>query len=281
MNKRFSGPVGQAVLFFAITFSWTWLFWMAAALIGQPIDSAVTIFLIGVGGVGPAGSAIVLTLRDGDKVRRRDFWQRLVDVRRVRLKWAAIIFLTVPLTSLLAVWTRTVFTGQAYAFEQARTLLSNPIGLPVLVLTTFFFGPLPEEPGWRGYALDRLQSRWNAVIASLVLATVWALWHLPLFFIPGSYQQEIGFGTAGFWLYMGGVFPETILMTWIYNNTQASTLSAIMFHFMINFSGNFIDITQGLAPYRLGWSTLIAVLVILSFGKNLVKQRESRVRQPQ
>ena len=215
MNKRFSGPVGQAVLFFAITFSWTWLFWMAAALIGQPVDSAVTIFLIGVGGVGPAGSAIVLTLRDGDKVRRRDFWQRLVDVRRIRLKWAAIIFLAVPLTSLLAVWTRTVFTGQAYAFEQARTLLSNPIGLPMLVLTTFFFGPLPEEPGWRGYALDRLQSRWNAVIASLVLATVWALWHLPLFFIPGSYQQEIGFGTAGFWLYMGGVFPETILMTWI------------------------------------------------------------------
>jgi len=43
MTKRFYGPVGQAVLFFAITFSWMWVFWIAAALVGQPADSTVTI----------------------------------------------------------------------------------------------------------------------------------------------------------------------------------------------------------------------------------------------
>jgi membrane protease YdiL (CAAX protease family) len=277
MTKRISSPVDQVILFFAVTVSWTWMFWSAAVLVGQPADNPVTILLIGLGGIGPAGTAIVLTLRDCERSRRRAFWQRLIDVRRIRPSWAAVIILMAPLTSLLAVWTFTILTGQSYDFESAIIRIYDPFGLLLLALTTLFFGPLPEELGWRGYALDRLQARWHAVNASLILATGWALWHLPLFFIPGTYQQAIGVGTSGFWLYLVALFPETVLMTWIYNNTRGSILSAILFHFMINFSGNFIDITQGLAPYRLGWSALIAVLVVKIFDWDLVKQHNSPI----
>jgi membrane protease YdiL (CAAX protease family) len=266
----------QLLQYLAVTFGWTWLFWIAAVLTGKPADSFSTILLMALGGLGPAGSAILLTLRSRDVSQRRDFWQRIVDFHHIRPIWYLIIFLTAPLTSLLAVWTRTLFTAEPYSFDQALTLFSQPMSLLPLIFIVLFFGPLPEEPGWRGYALDRLQSHWNAVASSLILAVVWAAWHTPLFLIQGTYQQAIGFGTTGFWLFMAGLIPETILMTWIFNNTRRSTLSAILFHFMTNFTGQFLDPAQGIAIYRLVWAAVIALALIVIFGKNLLRNGAPR-----
>lgn len=75
-----------------------------------------------------------------------------------------------------------------------------------------FFGPAPEELGWRGYALDGLQARMNALFASLILGVVWSLWHLPLFFIKGTWQAEqVGLGTQRFWLFMLIVIIDSCL----------------------------------------------------------------------
>ncbi len=275
-NKLKSKSSHELLQYIAITFGWTWIFWIAAALTGQPADSFFIIPLIALGGLGPAGSAILLTLRDHDVSQRRDFWQRIIDFRRIRPGWYLVIFLIAPLTGLLGAWTRTLVAAELYPFEQGLTLLSRPMSLLPLIFTVLFFGPLPEEPGWRGYALDRLLSRWNAVTSSLILAVVWAAWHVPLFFIQGTYQQAIGFGTTGFWLFMAGLIPETILMTWIYSNTRRSTLSAILFHFMTNFTGQFLDPAQGTAAYRLAWAAGIALAVIVRSGKNLSKNGAPR-----
>ena len=262
----------KAWIYFAITLGWSYAFWGIAVFSGLSIEAFSTKLLLFLGGISPMLVAILLTRIDKDTSRRQDFFQRIVDFRRIRVIWYLVIFLTAPLTSLLSVWTRTIITGHPYLFEGALKLLAHPIGLLPLAMGHFFFGPLPEEMGWRGFALDHLQFRWNAVTSSLILAVVWASWHIPLFFIQGTYQHVLGFGTTGFWLYMAGIFPDTILLTWIFNNTRSSTLSAILFHFMINFTGQFIDLTDGLAPYRLAWSVVIAMLVILIFGKNLSKK---------
>jgi membrane protease YdiL (CAAX protease family) len=73
--------------------------------------------------------------------------------------------------------------------------------------------------------------KWNALTSSLILGAAWTVWHLPLFFIQGSYQHSLGLGTVRFWLYMMDKVPQSVLMTWIYNNNRRSTLSAILFHF--------------------------------------------------
>jgi len=262
----------KAWIYFAITLGWSYLFWGIAVSSGLSIDVFSTKLLLFLGGIGPMLAAIMLTFIDNGTSRRQDYLQRIVDFRRIGVVWYLVIFLTALLTSLLAVWTCTIITGQPYLFEDALALLASPISLLSLAVGHFFFGPLPEELGWRGFALDHLQSRWNAVTSSLILAVVWAAWHIPLFFIHGTYQHALGFGTAGFWLFMVGILPDTILMTWIFNNTRRSTLSAILFHFMINISGQFIDLTAGLAPYHLAWAVVIAMLVILIFGKNLSKK---------
>lgn len=266
----------SAWVYFAITLGWSGAFWGIAGLTALPVDTLSTSLLLVLGGIGPSLAAILINLREREKYRHRDFWLRIIDLRRIRPAWYLVIFLTVPLTSLVAVWMRTILTGEPYHFDQAITLLTRPVGLLPLVLSLFFFGPLPEELGWRGFALDRLQSRWNAVTSSIILAAVWAIWHIPLFFIQGTYQQALGFGTAGFWLFLAGIFPETILMTWIFNNTHRSTLAAILYHFMINFTGQFIDpAAQGLALYRLACAAMLALLVIWIFGKNLAKDKQN------
>ncbi len=254
--------------YFALTLGWTTAFWGIAAVAGLSSAGLPGLLLLFLGGLGPALAAILLIWREGDAARR-DFWQRIVDFRRIGPAWYAVIFLTVPVVSFLAIGTRLLVTGQGYDFAPALGLLGRPLTLLPLIGTTFLFGPLPEELGWRGYALDRLQARCNGLTASLILAAAWAVWHVPLFFIPDTYQQALGFGTAAFWLFMAEIFPYTLLMTWVYNRTGRSTLSAILFHFMINFSGQFLDPAQGFGVYRLAWATLFALMVILLSGEGL------------
>jgi membrane protease YdiL (CAAX protease family) len=91
--------------------------------------------------------------------------------------------------------------------------MHQPFGIVRFAMFTLVFGPLPEELAWRGYALDRLQMRWNALMSSLMLEGVWTVWHLPLFFIKGSYQHGLGVGTLGFWLFMMDKVPQSIIMT--------------------------------------------------------------------
>jgi len=100
--------------------------------------------------------------------------------------------------------------------------------LPLLIL-----GPLSEEIGWRGYALGRLQTRWNGLASSLMIGVVWALWHLPLFFMVGTLQHELGLLFIGF---LVGFMANSVCYTWLYNNTKKSLWSAILFHWLFTYA---------------------------------------------
>jgi membrane protease YdiL (CAAX protease family) len=114
--------------------------------------------------------------------------------------------------------------------------MAAPTELLVLVPVIFVGGPLAEELGWSGYALDRLQERRSALSASLVLGAVGVLWHLPLFFMRGTAQGDMGFGTPLFFAWVVLHVSVKLHRTWVYNNAARSTLAAILLHFMINLS---------------------------------------------
>ena len=94
-------------------------------------------------------------------------------------------------------------------------------------------GPLPEEFGWHGYLLDRLQERHGAVMSGVsARRDLGCLWHLPLFFLQGTYQYEQGAFTIWFWTFMIAIIPLEVVMAWIYNCTRRSTFGIILFHFV-------------------------------------------------
>lgn len=109
--------------------------------------------------------------------------------------------------------------------------------LVLFVLVAFGGGPLGEEPGWRGFALPRLQSTHGPLKGTLILAVIWTCWHLPDFLTsaqgggPGAAVSTL---PVNFGLFLLLVTSLAILFTWIYNHTGGSILLAILAHAGVN-----------------------------------------------
>lgn len=253
--------------FFALALGISWFFWMWIILFGRNVWSFPAIVLGALGLFGPALAEIVLISRTHDKEQWRDYWQRVFDFKRIGRKWCWVIFATFPVVNALAILLA-VFNGSSLpTFETVHQLISEPWRILPFAVFILLFGPLPEELGWRGYALDGLQTRFTALGSSLILGVVWALWHVPLFFMKGTFQHDqLRFATLNFWIYLSGPVFVSILFTWLYNNTNRSTLAAILFHFMINFTAELIPLNKQGRLYSLILIVVLTVVVTTVFG---------------
>jgi len=260
--------------FFALALSISWFFWIWIILLDWNVWKFPAIIFGALGLFGPAIAEIILISRTHDKEQWHDYWHRIFDIRRIGKKWLLVILFTFPLLRTIVTLICILAGSSLPAFETAKNLLSEPWRILPFTIFILLYGPLPEELGWRGYALDGLQARYNALVSSLILGVIWALWHIPLFFMKGQWQHDVlKFGTMDFWTFIFSPIILSILFTWIYNNTNRSTLSAILFHFMINFSGNLIPLTKQGRLYTLILTVILSVIVIVIFGpKTLTRQ---------
>jgi membrane protease YdiL (CAAX protease family) len=253
-------------LFFALAIGFSWLCWIPAGLLGREAAGLAITVLHYLGGAGPLLAALVLVYGTLDRAGRRDYWQRALQFTRIGPWWYAVIFLSVPALTGLAALLDILAGGRGGWAAEAARLTAAPWAGVSFVLFSLIFGPIPEELGWRGYALDGLQSRWSALTSSLIVGMAWTLWHLPLFAIEGTYQHGLGLGTVPFWLYMLDKVPESVLMTWIYNHNRRSSLSAILFHFAINATGELFDLTLRAEICYIGLLIAAAIAVTLIWG---------------
>jgi CAAX protease family protein len=145
---------------------------------------------------------------------------------RVGAKWYALIF-ALPLSlCLLAIPISLFLVRDAHVASLSIEKLRE---LPERFLFILLFIGLGEEPGWRGFALPQLQARHSPLVASLILAPIWALWHLPL--IGNEFPWPI---VPPFVL---SVFGATFALTWIFNGTNGSVLLPMLFHAAVNTVG--------------------------------------------
>jgi membrane protease YdiL (CAAX protease family) len=163
----------------------------------------------------------------------------------------------------LGLWPLIILVGNVIAHALNMPLSSIPawpnrtllIAIAEYFVWFFLFGgPLNEEPGWRGFAMPRLQGLFSPLVASLILGTLWGLWHVPL--------HLMGFYYGGAW---GAIIrvqeiPRAILFTWIYNRTKGSLFLAILFHAAVNTAGFFLPRSF---PMILVVCTLTAALVTI------------------
>lgn len=106
--------------------------------------------------------------------------------------------------------------------------------LAATLFSTVSGGQAGEEIGWRGYALEGLAARFGFATSSVMLGVIWALWHLPLFFIPDTTTTGQSFP-----LYVLQVSALSVAMTWLYAGTNGSLLLTMLMHAAVN---NFKDI---------------------------------------
>ena len=263
-----------------LTYGLSWAIWVPFILSGKTVNSPVPSLIIACS--VPSLVGILLTHLTSDSAGRVDFWKRVISFKLIGLRWYAVILFLFPLLLALGLLTNKLFGGSLPPLRGAERTLMQPAALVLFIGANIIGGPLGEELGWRGFALDRLQGKWNALIASLVLGIIWTAWHFPLFYIKGTPQQGMGFGTFLFWLWSLQVVSLSVLTTWVYNNTHRSILSAVFMHFMFNSTYGIIQQDgQPIPPSTFTANTIIiaiaAVIVIgLWGGKTMMFCGDSR-----
>lgn len=286
MNETKRLETRNLLLYFLIAFGWTWLLWLPSVIITvtdnqslmywiYDVEMSPGLVLIAVGGVfstfGPLVAAFVITRLTEGREGVRKLWRRFWDVRLPGV-WLLVSFL---LPFLLVAVPRFIVIPLGYPLHLGWA--SQPVMILGWLLNNFTrSGGMSEEFGWRGYALPQLQVKWNALFSSIVLGVIWAIWHLPLWFLAGSSQQSISF-----LLFLANLVLTSILYTWLFNNARGSILVAVVFHAIGNTVAQmFPEPTSNLFYWLvLG---LIVILVVAIYGpKRLVREpRKPASEQP-
>jgi membrane protease YdiL (CAAX protease family) len=189
--------------FFVVTFAWSWLIWLPLVLagagiipLGKHLLSAAIVPATILAAFGPAAGALYSLRASRGKGAVRQYLRSLLDLR---FGWWA--WLAPPLVLGGTTWLAWVLP-ELWGEPRLRMLLPSVwVFLPYL-LVMIFLGGGQEELGWRGYILDPLEERLGPWLGNLVLGVVWAVWHAPLFLIPGTSQSFVPF--AGFALLIVG-----------------------------------------------------------------------------
>jgi uncharacterized protein len=204
------------------TLAWTWTLIGLAALTGRSLADPVGALLLLAGGVGPVVIACLL-IALGCWDHRLDagpgaFLRRCFDPRTLPARHYLVVLGLIGVIALLPALLDRSADWRTFAAGPAAFLLIGAV-----------FGAL-EEPGWRGYAQEALQRRLPVVVASLVIGVFWALWHLPLFFVAGTYQAGLGVGTPAFWAFFAALVIGSPIYAWLYNVARGVVFAAVMYH---------------------------------------------------
>ncbi|MCW5849333.1 MAG: CPBP family intramembrane metalloprotease [Anaerolineae bacterium] len=212
------------IAFFVLAFALTWPLMILEALRSQGRFAFPSIVFLLLMAYGPTYAALIVTGVTSGKAGIGALLRRLL-VWRVGPGWYAVAILGLPALFLIANQVSLGLGNPPLAWPPL------PIGPVLSVVVLFVVSSLVngEELGWRGYALPRLLARHSALTASLMLGTVWALFHLPLFWTVGSTQSSeppLGF--------LARTLAMSVIVTWLFTNTRGSVLLSILLHAAAN-----------------------------------------------
>lgn len=86
-----------------------------------------------------------------------------------------------------------------------------------------FLGGGQEEVGWRGYILPILESRYGLWAGNIILGIVWALGHVPLYFISGHTQEYLPFIP-----FVIGCIGMSFFFSWVIKASGGRPLSGLI-----------------------------------------------------
>jgi len=261
--------------FLAFSHGWTWTFWGIVVVWGVNVwQTPWATALFAIGGLGLPIGGVIMTARVAGREGLRDLGRRLVEPGRISARWWAILLILLPTIKLAAGGLAVLFgaTDAPFDWDAAATQVAQPLDLLLYLGFVLLLGPLPEEIGWRGYLLDRLQLRFSALGASVLVGLAWFAWHGPLFFMAGYYARAGGapdplqFGTA--------ILLGSVLYTWIYNHTGRSVLGAVLFHFAGNVSGELLDAPAAVYADETYLTAAVVLVVLWRWGAETLSEAQ-------
>ncbi len=267
--------------YIVIAFAFTWFFWLLAILEGRGLISSLPVPATFLGAFGPMVAAVIVTAQESGRAGLRSLLSRIVRWRVAPI-WYGVALLGPIVLALSGMALHVVLGGQSPNLPAMIGALPTVLAISVYMFIQVGIG---EEIGWRGYALPKLQSGYNALVSSLILGGIWVLWHLPLFFNPDS-----GYSNTPFWAFLIFILPVSILITWIFNSTGGSTLMIMILHAMLNASigplwratPEYSTAVSNTDVYLLQAAVLWvgAIVVVLVYGASNLSRKPRHVLQP-
>lgn len=254
------------VRFFVLTFVLSWGVWIPLDLAHAGVGPFVglegpspLLRLLGV--LMPAVAAMILTLRSGGRVELSALLGRL-RIWRVGIFWWAAAIVVQPIVLVAAAVVANLIAGATVVTLALLELAPLGVAAFFLLLAT-----LGEEIGWHGVALPGLQQRYQVLRATLILAVLWATWHLPFWLLLESFEQ---FGPGYIALNYAFILALAIYTTWFFNGAKFSLLLPVAFHVTFNILNTaLLPVTMDLTGFTvlIGLEWILALLVIPSLAR--------------
>jgi membrane protease YdiL (CAAX protease family) len=239
-------------------------------------------------------SGVLMTAVEDRRAGLRRLFIRLL-IWRVGIRyWLFSLLFPIPVFLLGSLF-NPVFDGEPITIRN----LESPFGILPMFIGFFIVAGLGQELGWTGFLLARLQSRYSALISSIIRGVLVGTWHLPLLVYSRFQNPAFGdFPYAG-WIAQKGFLiaftvmvlmfsvPWSIFYTWIFNNTGGSLLLVAALHGSEIWVA-YLMMRGGIDPSSLnnywGYGTVMLlisiILVIMSGSQDLSHKRERIVDQP-
>lgn len=262
IRPRYS-PLPTAFAFTIIAIAISWLCWLpmvaASHHVGYVPSSAGSLLIL-LGTFGPFLSAVALVSRRsgvrglGEFIGQAFRW-------RAGIQWYAAVLLVPALVRIAVLYVHLLQGGRLLELSDTSRWLAIP---STFLLVLLLGGPTGEEFGWRGFLLQRVQPVIGVLWASIVIGLITTLWHLPLFWIPGTAQSYLPIA-----LFTVRTVALSVISTLLYNGTRRSLLFVLLFHASLNTWPNsliVLDAEWTLGPYfssTIIYAGLAVQLVIL------------------
>ncbi len=249
-------PGVALVTYVLLAFAFSWLWWVPMVVRGQVTSPGQGWPTHLPGLMGPAFAAVVVVLGWHGTTGLVELGQRAVRWRGVGRWWwsvPAILALGVLGVAASAVTGTRVDLGDLAEYSGAPVV--SVVLLFGYVLLVNGYG---EELGWRGLLADGLVDRVGEVRAALLVTVVWAMWHLPLFWVVEGFRS-MGWATIG---WVVGLLAGSVVLTRLYVGSGRSVLLVALWHTAFNFT-TATTATQGLSAAITSTAVIVAAVVVL------------------
>lgn len=245
--------------FFGFTLLWTWGFGFAPLILGLT-GTGLGTFLFYFGGGAPSVVGLFFVFFTYSKVEKKDYFNRCFNFKRMGMKCLLLLILFFTLISIIGIYIgvnvmHTALPGMNFL----DMIIDKPYMLPVIIIISIISGPLNEEFGWRGYALDKLLLKYGFYRGSFILGFIWSIWHLPWYITPGQAQYDLL--QNSFWEAFLFI-PSTILLSFVVNFVYISTNRSILAGAVTHMLSNLLT-SQLLSPYSTSMSSSIRYVHML------------------
>ena len=250
----------QIVSFFILAYAITWILVSPLVLSGLQLTQAqFSPNLHMLGALGPLAAAFIVTFLVAGRRGVQRLLARMAQWRTGKGWIIFVVFNPLLLLGLSVIALRAA--GQPLPDWSAITTPFADMNWLIGVLIASAIYGIGEEPGWRGFALPRMQRRWNALVAASVLAVFWGLWHAAFF----TYRYQLSaVAVAGFFL---GLLAGSIVLTSLYNCSHGSILPVMLWHVCLNVAFALGALISDTLSAAISIEIMVAAVVIVALWK--------------